>query len=159
MIASTSTLAFTGAGTKTFNGGNQTYATVSVGGSGTILIYAFNTFTTMTNTTQNTTILFAGGVSQTFVNSGSFTVTGTSGNPVTLGSTTAVPAVLYKPTTPWYVGANSVNGGNNTGLVFTAGGGIDYLNISSINGTNTPPPPPGVYSSGATYSGGYRISF
>jgi hypothetical protein len=38
----------------------------------------------------------------------------------------------------WYVGANSINGGNNTGLIFTAGGGIDYLSISDITGTRFP---------------------
>jgi phage gp45-like len=33
------------------------------------------------------------------------------------------------------MGANSTDSGNNTGLTFTAGGGIDYLNVSYINGT------------------------
>jgi hypothetical protein len=39
------------------------------------------------------------------------------------------------------MGANSTNSGNNSNLIFTAGGSIDYLNVSYINGqgliTNT----------------------
>jgi hypothetical protein len=30
------------------------------------------------------------------------------------------------------MGANSTNGGNNSGLIFSAGGGIDYLSVSYI---------------------------
>jgi hypothetical protein len=37
------------------------------------------------------------------------------------------------------MGANSTDVGNNTGLTFTAGGGIDYLNVSYINGTVVAP--------------------
>jgi hypothetical protein len=32
------------------------------------------------------------------------------------------------------MGANSTNVAGNTNLVFTAGGGADYLNVSYING-------------------------
>ena len=35
----------------------------------------------------------------------------------------------------WYMGANSTDSGNNTGLTFAAGSGIDYLNVSYITGT------------------------
>jgi hypothetical protein len=38
------------------------------------------------------------------------------------------------------VGANSVDDGNNTGLTFVSGGGIDYLVISNINTTDAPIP-------------------
>jgi hypothetical protein len=38
------------------------------------------------------------------------------------------------------MGANSTNNGNNTGLSFTDGGGIDYLAVSYINGTVVAPP-------------------
>jgi hypothetical protein len=35
------------------------------------------------------------------------------------------------------MGANSTDNGNNTGLTFTAGGGIDYLSVNYINGVST----------------------
>lgn len=36
---------------------------------------------------------------------------------------------------PWYVGANSTDGGGNTNIVFTAGEGVDYLNVSNVVGS------------------------
>ncbi len=48
----------------------------------------------------------------------------------------SLTASLFK-LTAWNVGANSVNGGNNTGLTFAGGGTNDYLSISYITGTNS----------------------
>jgi hypothetical protein len=48
------------------------------------------------------------------------------------------------------MGANSTDAGNNTNLSFTAGGGIDYLSVSYINGTVVVP---------VTYAGNFFVFF
>lgn len=75
-------------------------------------------------------VLFTSGTTNEF---SAFSFTGSAGNVVTLGATTTAQATLRKPST-WYMGANSTNAGNNTGLTFAAGGGINYLSVSYING-------------------------
>jgi len=61
-----------------------------------------------------------------------FNLSGTPGNLVTVVGYNSTQYTLTKPTA-WNVGANSVDGGNNTGLNFSAGGN-DYLSISDIKG-------------------------
>lgn len=82
--------------------------------------------------TGATTIDFPGGGDVQFVN---FSATGAAGRVLTL-TTSGEPGAqcILRKSTPWNVGANSTNGGNNTNIFFTAGGGIDYINISNING-------------------------
>jgi hypothetical protein len=122
----------TSASSKTFAGGGiQNWPTVNQGGAGTLTISGSNRFAGLTNTVQPATINFTAGTTNFF---NSFTVSGTAGNLVTLGSTSTAQAFLQK-SIPWYMGANSVDGGNNTGLFFTAGAGVDYLSASYINGT------------------------
>lgn len=132
------TFLFTGSSAKTFEGnGLVNYPTFSQSGTGTLTITGNNTFSTFTSNVTlaggATTINFAGGSANTF---GAFTVTGTSTRRVTLGSTTTTQARLTKAGA-WYVGANSTDNGNNSGLAFAAGGGIDYLNISYIRGVDS----------------------
>lgn len=121
-----------GSSTKSFVGGGSTYScTIRQGGAGALTITGSNTFADITNiNTSAVSVLFAAGSNNTFTN---FSLAGASGFLCTLGSTTTSQATLTKSST-WYMGANSTNGGNNTNLVFTAGGSSDYLSVSYING-------------------------
>ena len=121
---------------KTFAGGDAIYPTLNQGGAGALTITGNNTFDNITNTysaTGATSVLFTGGSTNTFNN---FNLTGTVGKVCTLGSTTTTQANLQK-SGPWFMGTNSTNTSNNTGLNFTAGGGIDYLSVSYIKGIFT----------------------
>jgi hypothetical protein len=121
-----------GPSTKSFLGGGiNTYPTLNHGGSTPLTIFGYNTFANITNSyalVGNTTVRFEGGTTNTFA---AFNLTGTVGKTCALAAST--PATLKKPS-EWLMGANSTNGGNNTGLTFAAGGGIDYLSVSYING-------------------------
>lgn len=129
VLSNTSTTA------RTFAGGGLTYNNLTIGGAtgtSTLTLTGSNTFNTLASTkTVAHTILFTGGTTTTFT---SFTVTGTAGNVVTIGSTNTTQATIAKPTA-WYVGGNSINGGNNTNLLFGGGNNLDYLNLSYINGS------------------------
>lgn len=130
----------TGAGSISFiNGGvfaagNITYnCALNLAGSGILTVSGSSTFYDITNTYRSVgaaSIKFTAGSTTTFTN---FNLLGTSANRCTLASTSIAPANLKKSST-WYMGANSTNVVGNTGLVFTAGGGADYLNVSYING-------------------------
>lgn len=134
-VTGTGVISMTGATAKTFVGGGiQTYPTLNQGGAGALTISGNNKFSNITNTysaTGATSVLFTAGTTNIFA---AFNLTGAAGAVCTLGSTTTSQATLQKSST-WFMGANSTNGGNNTGLTFTAGGGIDYLSVSYINGT------------------------
>lgn len=125
------------------------------GGAGTLTVSGSNTFGNITNsygTTGATTITLTSSTTQTVA---LFTAAGTSGNLLTINSSTAgtqatiaysgagnvtgsdylsVKDIAFTPgpsatgTTPyrWYVGANSVNNGNNTGALFIASGTTVY---------------------------------
>jgi len=135
--ASSSTIVLSNTSTtaRTFAGGGLTYNNLTIGGAtgtSTLTLTGSNTFNTFASTkTVAHTILFTGGTTTTFT---SFTVTGTAGNVVTIGSTNTTQATIAKPTA-WYVGGNSINGGNNTNLLFGGGNNLDYLNLSYINGS------------------------
>jgi hypothetical protein len=130
------TISMTAATAKTFVGGGSTYnCTLNQGGIGTLTVSGNNTFSNITNTVNVTTVLFTSGTTNIFTN---FNLSGALASLVTLGATTTSQATLQKGST-WFMGANSTDSGNNTGLTFTAGGGIDYLNVSYINGTVVAP--------------------
>jgi hypothetical protein len=130
------TISLTSASAKTFAGGGiQTYPTLNQGGTGTLTVSGSNKFANITDTAIGS-VLFTGGTTNIF---DAFNLGGTAGNLLTLGSTNTTQAILQKPTA-WNVGANSTDAGNNTGLSFTAGGGIDYLSVSYINGVVVAPP-------------------
>jgi hypothetical protein len=126
----------TRATSKTFTGGGSTYnCTLSNDGAGALTITGSNTFTTLANGVQPTTFTFTSGTTQTLTN---WSISGTAGNLVTIGASTTSAATLsdasgtvsadylsisYITATggaTWYAGANSTNGGNNTGWQFSA---------------------------------------
>jgi len=132
----TGTISMTGATAKTFVGAGSTFnCTLNQGGAGALTITGSNTFSNITNTVQPASILFTAGTTSTFSN---FSLSGTSGNLLTIGSVTAASHTLSKASgtvssdflsisqstaiggAGWYAGANSTNGGNNSGWIFTA---------------------------------------
>jgi fibronectin-binding autotransporter adhesin len=136
-VSGTGSIRMTSASTKTFSGGGiQTFPTITQGGSGSLTISGSNKFANITNTAIGT-VLFTGGTTNEFT---AFNLNGTStAIRLTLGSSNTTQAILRK-STAWLMGAGSLDGGNNTGLSFTAGGGIDFLSVSYINGTLVGPP-------------------
>ena len=132
----TGTISMTAATAKTFVGGGSTFnCTLNQGGAGALTITGSNTFNDITNTTQPASILFTAATTSTFTN---FSLSGTAGNLITIGSVTAASHTLSKASgtvstdylsisrstaiggAGWYAGANSTNGGNNSGWIFTA---------------------------------------
>ena len=128
----------TGATAKTFvGGGNFTYnCTLSNDGAGALTITGSNTFTTIANGVQPTSILFTAATTTTVTN---WNVRGTAGNLVTITSGTAgAPALLSQASgtvssnylslkdstalggATWYAGANSTNGSGNLGWIFSS---------------------------------------
>jgi hypothetical protein len=145
-VTGAGTISMTSASAKTFAGGSiQTYPTLNQGGTGTLTVSGSNKFAGLTNTAIGR-IQFTGGTTNEFT---SFTINGVSGNLLQLGSTNTTQAILQKGSA-WLMGANSTDAGNNTNLSFTAGGGIDYLSVSYINGTVVVP---------VTYAGNFFVFF
>jgi len=131
----TGTISMTSATAKTFVGGDSTFnCTINQGGAGALFITGSNTFSNITNTVQPASVLFTAGTTTTFSN---FSLSGTAGNLITIGSDTAASHTLSKASgtvsrdylsisqsiatggANWYAGANSTDGGNNSGWVFT----------------------------------------
>jgi hypothetical protein len=125
------------AASKSFYGGGVTYPNIKIASDvldNGFTIFGSNRFfgasTNGTCSPSNLGLFFEAGTTNEFT---TFNLSGVSGGVIKLGSTTTTQANLVKYT-PWNVGANSTNVVGNTGLSFTAGGGIDYLSISYING-------------------------
>jgi hypothetical protein len=127
----TGKISMTSASAKTFVGGGSTYnCTLSNDGAGALTIDGSNTFTTLANGVQPTTFTFTSGTTTTLTN---WSISGTSGNLVTIGSTTTAQHTLSKSSgtvsadylsisysratggATWNAGANSINGGDNQG--------------------------------------------
>ena len=124
---------------KSFIGGGSTYnCTLENAGAGALTISGNNTITTISNSVQPTTFTFTSGSTQTVTN---FSVSGTSGNLVTINSTSAgSPATLSKASgtvsvsycsikdntatggATWlaYTSSGNVNNGGNSGWLFAA---------------------------------------
>ncbi len=138
----TGTINMTSASAKTFsaNSFNKVYnCTLNNGGAGALTITGSSTFTTLSNSVQPTTFLFNPGSTTTLTN---WNINGTPGSLVTIGITSAGNHTLSKASgtvsadylsisnstatggATWYAGANSVNGGNNSGWIFGAIVGI-----------------------------------
>lgn len=125
-------ITFTGNSATTLNLNGKSYPPIIFTDAGTVTINGSNTFNNFYCTYAGAkTFQFAAGTTNTFI---AFDLRGTAGNLYTITSTTTSAATLNKAGT-WYMGANSTDSGNNTGLTFAAGSGIDYLNVSYITGT------------------------
>jgi hypothetical protein len=133
----TGTISLTSASAKTFVGGSDTYnCTLNQGGAGALTVTGSNTFNNITNTynaTGATSILFTAATTSTFTN---WNASGAAGRLLTIGSVTAASHTLSKASgtvsadflsisrstatggATWNAGANSINGGNNTGWIF-----------------------------------------
>jgi hypothetical protein len=136
-VTGTGTIALNSASSKTFAGGGVNYSgiTLTNAGAGALVITGSNTFETLSNSVQPTTFSFTAGTTQTITN---WSISGTAGNLVTIQSATAASHTLSKSSgtvsadylsisrstatggAGWYAGANSTDGGNNTGWIFTA---------------------------------------
>lgn len=132
----TGKISMSAATAKTFVGGGSTYnCTLSNDGAGALTISGNNTFTTLANGVQPTTFTFTSGTTTTLTN---WSISGTSGSLVTIGSTTTSQHTLSKASgtvtadylsisysnatggAVWDAGANSTNGGNNSGWILPA---------------------------------------
>ena len=135
----TGVISMTGATAKTFVGAGSTFnCTLNQGGAGALTITGSNTFSNITNTyksTGATSILFTAGTTNTFTD---WNASGESTRLLTIGSDTAASHTLSKASgtvssdflsisrstatggAGWYAGANSTDGGNNSGWIFTA---------------------------------------
>lgn len=127
---------------QTFSGGGKTYGTLALNGGAatgqTKIIAGSNTFSNITtNKTVAWTLRFTAGTTNNFA---AWNVSGSSGNLVTMNSTTTAVATLnYTGSTyasfdyasvsyisgrpanfKWFAGANSTNGGNNSAVYFLA---------------------------------------
>jgi hypothetical protein len=139
-VTGTGTISLTSASVKTFSGGGFSYSgiTINQGGAGALTITGSNTFSNITNTyksTGATSILFTAGTTSTFSD---WNASGESTRLLTIGSVTAASHTLSKASgtvsadflsisrstatggASWYAGANSTDGGNNSGWIFTA---------------------------------------
>jgi hypothetical protein len=138
-------MSFTSVGNKGIFGGGSLYAcALNIAGSGTLSVTGNNTFTNITKTTGSAATINLNATTQKV---GAFTATGTVGNLLTItGTSAASPAALiytgvgtitgldyfvlnfiraYSPTTTWYAGNNSTNGGS-LGWYFSSGAGTIY---------------------------------
>ena len=130
-ITGSGTLNFTylSGGIKFYGGNIQTYPTINNGSPNSLVISGSNKFANITSTGKGP-IQFDAGTTNEFVN---FNLNGSFGYPISVSSSSATLPATIKKGTPWVVGANSIDGGGNTGLSFTSGGGLDYLSFSYIN--------------------------
>lgn len=145
------TISMTAATAKTFVGGGSTYnCTLNQGGAGTLTITGSNTFDNITNTTQPATVLFTAGTTNTF---NAFSLSGTSGNLITIGSVTAASHTLSKASgivsvsfcsisysnatggASWrsFSSNGNIDGGNNTGWLFSAIYDVSISELSNIS--------------------------
>lgn len=125
---------------RTFAGGGLTYNKLTIGGTtgtSTLTFTGSNTFSELASTkTVAHTLSFTAGTTTTV---GAWTISGTSGNVVTIQSATAASHTLTKtgggtvssdylsisrstatPGSTWYAGTTSTDGGNNSGWIFSA---------------------------------------
>ena len=135
----TGVISMTGATAKTFAGSASTYnCTINQGGAGALTMTGSGTYNNITNTVQPATIIFVTGFTFTF---NDFNLNGTAGNLITINSDIAAPHTLSKASgtvsvdylsitnsnatggATWGAGANSVNGGGNSGWIFAGAGG------------------------------------
>lgn len=89
------TISLTSASAKTFVSGGSTFnAKLNQGGAGALTLTGSCTLTDISNTTQPASVLFTAGTTTTFTTG--FSLSGTSGNLITIGSVTAANHTLSK---------------------------------------------------------------
>lgn len=139
----TGAISMTSASAKTFVGGGSTYnCNLNQGGAGNLTITGSNTFNNITNSVQPATILFTAGTTQTVSD---FTLSGTSGNLITIDSTTASQFTLSKASGTVSVSYLDIRDSNATGgatwNAFTSNGNVDggnnlgwiFINVGTGN--------------------------
>jgi len=124
----TGTISMTAATAKAFQGGGATYnCTLNQGGAGDLTITGSNTFDNITNTVQPASVLFTAGTTSTFLSG--FSLSGTAGNLITIGSATAASHTLSKASGTVSVSYCSISRSSATGgatyLAFTGNGNVD----------------------------------
>lgn len=137
------TINMTAATAKTFVGGGSSFnAKLNQGGAGTLTITGSNTFSDIDNTVNSTSVLFTAGTTNTFA-AGGFHLDDTTISSVTAANHTLTMAsgtvnvsnntISYSQAgggATWnsYTTNGNVDGGNNSGWIFTfAGGGGGFL--------------------------------
>jgi len=142
--SNTSTISMTSGSSKTFTGGSKTYYNLTQAGNGILTIAGNNSFANILNSIQPVTVTFTAGTTQTVTN---FGLTGTTGSPVTINSSSAgVPATLSKSSgvvdaqylaiqdsnatggATWNA-LYSTDNGNNTGWNIYSGGAVSSSNF------------------------------
>lgn len=132
----TGVISMTNASAKTFSGGGSVYnCNLSNDGAGAITVSGSNTFRSLSNSSTARTYTFTAGTTTTFTN---LSFTGAAANLITINSTTTSAYTFSQSSgtvscdyisigrcvttggASFYAGANSTNGGNNTGWTFTA---------------------------------------
>lgn len=132
---------------REFIGGGNAYSKLTIGGAtstSTTTISGANTFGEIASTkTVAHTIVFPNATTTV----GTFSVTGTVGNVVTISGTStllksgggvvssnylSISSSTATPAGTWYAGANSTDGGGNTGWIFTAAPLISRQNFMAF---------------------------
>lgn len=138
------TISMTSATAKTFAGGGGSFPTLNQGGAGALTITGTNTFYNITNTVQPASVTFTAATTTTFKY---FSLSGTAGNLITIGSATGANHTLSMSSgvanTQYmsisrstatggagWIAATSTNGGTNAGWVFAAPRFIDVGEVS-----------------------------
>lgn len=135
-VTGTGTINMTNATSKTFSGGGKSWPTLNQGGAGTLTITGANSFQSITNTVQSSTVVFP---ASTSTNVNIFKLNGIAGSLTTINSSVSGTKFTLVNNGPyetncnylnikdssatgnkWYAGNNSVNSGNNTGWIFSA---------------------------------------
>lgn len=132
----TGKFSLTSASAKTFAGGGSVYnCNLSNDGTGALTVTGSNTFIDLNNSTTARTYTFTAGTTTTFTN---LSFTGAAANLITIGSSStatytfsqsggtvscdyiSISRCVATGGAAFYAGANSTNGGTNTGWTFSA---------------------------------------
>jgi hypothetical protein len=129
-------VANTSASTKTVHGGGKSFGSLTINaapGNGTVTMVGNNTWAGTTTYQPNANVLLTSGSVQT----STFNLVGTAGNPITIGATSTTVGKLTQNggsvvadwlvlsyvqgqgTARWWAGDNSVDNGNNLGWTFS----------------------------------------